>query len=134
MILDLKTAAATRLSSIASWVGCRGGYPGITGELHVDVDGEVELPDRAGAAELSEYMDRSGNSLDLGLDRGSYVPGYDSMCSRIKWYADEVEAVVSVDTFREWVDEAGCVVGDVDSMMRQWRTTTQGYSVDEVVI
>lgn len=51
---------------------------GMTGELFVVVGmiGEVAAdPARAGAAEFSEYMDRSGNSLDLGGPRGSYVPG-----------------------------------------------------------
>jgi hypothetical protein len=62
------------------------GKPEITGELFVDCDGEfkAEVPDKAGAAELSEYMERSGSSFDLGDPRGSYVPGYDRMCSRIK--------------------------------------------------
>jgi hypothetical protein len=63
------------------------GKPVITGELFVDGDGEVkaEAPERAGAAELSEYMERRGNSFDRDDPRGSYVPGYDKMCSRIKW-------------------------------------------------
>ena len=53
------------------------------GELFIDCDGvlKAEAPDRAGAAELSEYMERSGSSFD---PRGSYVPGYDKMCSRMK--------------------------------------------------
>jgi hypothetical protein len=78
-------------------------------------DGGVLVPEeREGAAEFRVYIDRNGISpvrADAKFrspvpvagtpSMGPYVPGYANMCSRIKWYAEPLEATVSELPFLE---------------------------------